>query len=72
VCHSIAISVHAFPQETTRALLNLISNGVYGATKRKIEGKEPDFEPILRATTKDLGSAVEIRISAINRSSPLA
>jgi GAF domain-containing protein len=55
-------TIELFPQEITRAFLNLISNGVYAATKRKTEDKEPGFEPTLRATTKDLGSAVEIRI----------
>jgi signal transduction histidine kinase len=55
-------TIELFPQEITRAFLNLISNGVYAATRRKAEDKEPDFEPILRATTKNLGSAVEIRI----------
>jgi two-component system NtrC family sensor kinase len=55
-------SVDVFPQEITRAFLNLISNGVYAATKRKMEGKEPGFEPTLRATTKNLGTTVEIRI----------
>jgi signal transduction histidine kinase len=55
-------TLELFPQEITRAFLNLISNGVYAATRRKTEEKEPGFEPILRATTKNLGSAVEIRI----------
>jgi signal transduction histidine kinase len=54
--------IEVFPQEITRAFLNLISNGVYAATKRKTEIKEPSFEPILQATTKNLGSTVEIRI----------
>ncbi|MET3841809.1 GAF domain-containing protein [Bradyrhizobium sp. OAE829] len=54
--------IDAFPQEISRAFLNLISNAVYAATKRKLDGKEPGFEPILRATTKNLGSTVEIRI----------
>jgi signal transduction histidine kinase len=51
-----------FPQEITRALLNLISNGFYAATKRKTENGESGFEPTLTASTKNLGSAVEIRI----------
>jgi signal transduction histidine kinase len=51
-----------FPQEITRALLNLISNGFYAASKRKAENGDPDFEPVLSATTKNLGSQVEIRI----------
>jgi two-component system NtrC family sensor kinase len=55
-------TIELFPQEITRAFLNLIANGVYAATKRKLEGKEPGFEPTLRATTKNLGTTVEIRI----------
>jgi signal transduction histidine kinase len=55
-------TIELFPQEITRAFLNLIANGVYAATRRKTEDKEPGFEPTLRATTKNLGSTVEIRI----------
>jgi GAF domain-containing protein len=51
-----------FPQEITRALLNLISNGFYAATKRKAEANGGDYEPILTAATKNLGDRVEIRI----------
>jgi len=51
-----------FPQEITRALLNLISNGFYAATKRMTENGEAEFEPTLLAATKSLGNAVEIRI----------
>jgi signal transduction histidine kinase len=55
-------TIELFPQEITRAFLNLISNGVYAATRRKKNDQEPGFEPTLRATTKNLGTAVEIRI----------
>jgi signal transduction histidine kinase len=55
-------TIELFPQEITRAFLNLIANAVYAATRRKTEEKEPGFEPTLRATTKNLGSTVEIRI----------
>jgi GAF domain-containing protein len=55
-------TIELFPQEITRAFLNLIANGVYAATRRKTEDKEPGFEPTLRATTRNLGSTVEIRI----------
>jgi GAF domain-containing protein len=55
-------SVEAFPQEITRAFLNLISNGFYAATKRKADSNGADFEPQLSATTRDLGAHVEIRI----------
>ena len=51
-----------FPQEITRALLNLISNGFYAATKRKAEANGGDYEPTVTATTKNLGNSVEIRI----------
>jgi signal transduction histidine kinase len=51
-----------FPQEITRALLNLISNGFYAATKRKAEANGGDYEPTLAAATKSLGDRVEIRI----------
>jgi two-component system, NtrC family, sensor kinase len=50
-----------YPQEITRALLNLISNGFYAATKRKSDAGD-GFEPTLTATTKNLGDKVEIRI----------
>jgi signal transduction histidine kinase len=51
-----------FPREITRALLNLISNGFYAATKRNAETKGDGHEPTLSAATKSLGDHVEIRI----------
>jgi signal transduction histidine kinase len=51
-----------FPQDVRRALLNLISNGFYAATKRRAETNGDDFEPTLTASTKSLGDRVEIRI----------
>jgi signal transduction histidine kinase len=53
--------IDLYPQEITRVLLNLISNGFYAATKRK-EAGDGTFEPTLKATTKSLGNKVEIRI----------
>jgi two-component system, NtrC family, sensor kinase len=53
--------IDLYPQEITRVFLNLISNGFYAAAKRKAAGDE-GFVPTLRATTKDLGNEVEIRI----------
>jgi two-component system NtrC family sensor kinase len=53
--------VDLFPQEITRVLLNLISNGVYAAMKRKVEMRD-GYEPTLTAVTGDLGDRVEIRI----------
>jgi two-component system, NtrC family, sensor kinase len=54
--------VDLFPQEITRVLLNLISNGFYAATKRNAETNGSDYEPILTAATKNLDDRVEIRI----------
>jgi signal transduction histidine kinase len=54
--------VDLFPQEITRVLLNLISNGFYAATKRKAEANGGNYEPALAAATKNLGDSVEIRI----------
>ncbi|MBV8961778.1 MAG: HAMP domain-containing histidine kinase, partial [Hyphomicrobiales bacterium] len=54
--------VDVYPQEFTRVLLNLISNGFYAAIKRKSQGEEDGFEPTLTASTHSLGDKVEIRI----------
>jgi signal transduction histidine kinase len=51
-----------YPQEIIRALLNLISNGFYAATRRKVEADDDTFEPILTAATRNLCKTVEIRI----------
>ncbi|MGB6416097.1 MAG: GAF domain-containing protein, partial [Pseudolabrys sp.] len=44
-----------FPQDITRVLLNLISNGFYAATKRSAETNGGDYEPTLAAATKNCG-----------------
>ena len=54
--------VDLFPQEITRVLLNLISNGFYATTKRKGEANGGNYEPTLAAATKNLGDSVEISI----------
>jgi two-component system NtrC family sensor kinase len=54
--------IDLFPQEITRALLNLISNGFYATTKRKAEADGGNYEPTVAAATKNLGDRVEIRI----------
>jgi two-component system NtrC family sensor kinase len=55
-------TINVFPQEITRAFINLISNGFYAASKHKAENGEADFEPMLSAATKNLGNRIEIRI----------
>jgi two-component system NtrC family sensor kinase len=54
--------VDLFPQDITRVLLNLISNGFYAATKRKGQADGGGYEPTLMAATRNLGESVEIRI----------
>jgi signal transduction histidine kinase len=54
--------VDVFPQDIRRALLNMISNGFYAATRRRAEINGGDYEPTLTASTKSLGERVEIRI----------
>jgi GAF domain-containing protein len=54
--------VDIFPQEITRVLINLISNGFHAATKRKGLAGGDRYEPTLTATTISLGDEVEIRI----------
>lgn len=55
-------TLELFPQEITRAFMNLISNGFYAATKRKIEIGNSGFEPVLSTSTRNRGDSVEIRI----------
>jgi GAF domain-containing protein len=55
-------ALEIYPQEMTRALLNLISNGFYAAIKRKVEARDEAFEPVVSAATRSLGRTIEIRI----------
>lgn len=50
-----------FPQEITRVLLNLISNGFYAVSERRGDSC-PGFEAELCASTRNRGEHVEIRI----------
>jgi PAS domain S-box-containing protein len=54
--------VDLFPQEITRALLNVITNGFYAVTRRKEQVDTGLFEPTVAATTRNLGDRVEISI----------
>jgi signal transduction histidine kinase len=49
------------PQDITRVLLNLFSNGFYAACRRQ-SMETTGFEPTLRVATRELGDAVEIRV----------
>ena len=54
--------VDVSPQDITRVLLNLISNGFYAATKRRAGAVGDGYEPTLVASTRSLGDRVEIKI----------
>src|SRR5262249_55532240 len=54
--------VDLYPQDITRALLNLMSNGFYAAIQRNAEVNGGDYRPTLAASTKSLGDHVEITI----------
>jgi two-component system NtrC family sensor kinase len=54
--------VDLYPQEITRALLHLISNGFQATARRGAEMYGSVYQPVLATSTKNLGDAVEIRI----------
>ena len=51
-----------YPQELTRVLLNLFSNGIYAVRERLRAERSPDYVPILSVTTRATGDRVEIRV----------
>jgi signal transduction histidine kinase len=50
------------PQDITRVLLNLFSNGFYAACRRQSVEPTPGFEPTLKVVTRELADAAEIRV----------
>ena len=50
------------PQDVTRVLLNLFSNGFYAARRRQSMEATPGFEPTLKVVTREPGNTVEIRV----------
>jgi signal transduction histidine kinase/rhodanese-related sulfurtransferase len=59
--HALA-PIELVPQDINRVFLNLFGNGFYAANKRQRDLAEPDFQPALTVTTRDLGDAIEVRI----------
>ncbi|MEP9390259.1 GAF domain-containing protein [Mesorhizobium sp. KR9-304] len=55
-------AVDLYPQEITRVLINLFSNGIDAMARRGAAANGGGYEPMLTASTKNLGDAVEIRI----------
>jgi len=51
--------IELVPQDMTRVFLNLVGNGFYAANK---QSRETGSRPVLKVTTRDLGSDVEVRV----------
>jgi signal transduction histidine kinase len=51
--------IEVVPQDITRVFLNLFGNGFYAAAKKT---REAGDRPLLKVTTRDLGSDVEVRV----------
>jgi len=54
-------SLLAIPQDLSRVFLNLLNNAFYSTNEKKKE-LQNTYSPILQVSTKDRGTAVEIRI----------
>jgi signal transduction histidine kinase len=50
------------PQDITRMLLNIFSNGFYAAHRRQAMAATTGFEPTLKVATRELDDAVEIKV----------
>jgi len=57
-----ASPLEVIPQDLSRVLLNLFSNGFYATQKRGVESKDPAYVPTLTVSTRDAGERVEIRV----------
>jgi len=55
-------SADMLPQEIMRVLLNLVTNAFHAVAQRKTTGGDPAYAPTVRATTRALPDAIEIRI----------
>ena len=54
--------LEAVPQDLTRVFLNLFGNAFYAVNKRRREGSETAFAPILTITTRNRGDEIEVRV----------
>jgi signal transduction histidine kinase len=55
-------ALEVVPQDLSRVLLNLFSNGFYATQKRKRDNDDPAFQPALKVATRRAEGAVEIRV----------
>lgn len=54
--------IEIVPQDLTRVFLNLFGNAFYAVDKRRREGGEAGFTPVVTVSTRDKGNEIEIRI----------
>jgi signal transduction histidine kinase len=54
--------VETVPQDVTRVFLNLFANAFYAVNKRRREGSDPLFAPVLKVVTRNRGDLVEVRV----------
>jgi signal transduction histidine kinase len=54
--------LEAVPQDLTRVFLNLFGNAFYALNKRRREGGNSAFPPILTITTRNRGDEIEVRV----------
>jgi len=54
--------LEAVPQDLTRVFLNLFGNAFYAVNKRRREGGDPAFAPMLTLTTRNRGDEIEVRV----------
>ncbi len=55
-------TVEVIPQDISRVLLNLFSNGFHATRERLRRDTDPDYRPTVRASTRRVDSAVEVRV----------
>lgn len=55
-------NVDVVPQDFSRAILNIVNNGCYAATERKLLNPAEDITPTVTVKTRNLGERVEISI----------
>ncbi len=50
------------PQDLTRVFLNLFANAFYAVNKRRREGGDPAFAPVVKVTSRLRGEMAEVRV----------
>lgn len=55
-------SAEIIPQDISRVLLNVFTNGFHATQERLRRGDDPEYHPTLRVSTRRLDGAVEIRV----------